>query len=173
MSGYFSAAFSTAKSAICCRQCRADQGRLTKTRLPPRMMPHKDCLSGLKISLKTKLSYSLRGRFLSLIHIPDLTLIHIPDLTLQKKAPVQVVPRRDSLYRRRYYLLADELPASRPGKRWSCRGQPSIIMVFFSGTFAASFLGTVSFRTPSSNFALISSSVTLRPTKKLLCMEPA
>ena len=51
--------------------------------------------------------------------------------------------------------------------------QPSIMMVFFSGTFAASFLGTVSFRTPSSNLALISSSVTLRPTKKLLCMEPA
>ena len=51
--------------------------------------------------------------------------------------------------------------------------QPSIVMVFFSGILAASFFGTCSLRTPSSNFALISSSVTLLPTKKLLCMEPA
>ena len=43
--------------------------------------------------------------------------------------------------------------------------QPSMEMYFFSSTAGfASFFGTVSFRVPSSNFALISSWVTSSPT---------
>ena len=41
---------------------------------------------------------------------------------------------------------------------------PSIRMVFFSGTFFASFFGIVKLRTPFSYLALMSSSVTLSPT---------
>ena len=42
--------------------------------------------------------------------------------------------------------------------------QPSIRMVFFSGTFRASFFGTIRCRTPSSYEAFTSSSVMALPT---------
>lgn len=53
---------------------------------------------------------------------------------------------------------------SMPENRDYSSDYPSIAMVFFVSTVWASFFGMLSFRIPSSNFALMSSCVTSSPT---------